>query len=359
MSGGSQLEFINKLKALSGDSRIGYIADELLPSILDKVAKHLDRPARFYASGTPDEFLNFTGYTTTAGDGTGKILPPDANNLVGTSITAGTISLKTGVVTGGTPVTINGFAFSIPATTYGYKRRMVIAQDSTGFKVKFGAEISGPYSYSNHEDPGTLWGFLTETTPVMFIDLESYNNAGSTAFKTAGSVTNVIENAVSGVPRIFDIGGGADGNSNLQNQIDALQVQLDAIAANNPAQQKFTSTGGQTLFDATLFTWNSLSTVLDIEVWIDGRRQLQDTNGLLFEGFRKNSISQIELAQGVIAGKEVVIWKQGTALIGGGGGGQGLTQSNPANKFYLLDQGDLTTIWKMEVINGVLGIVAV
>lgn len=360
MSGGLQLEFINKLKALAGNTLIGYVSDELLPSILTRVSQHLDQPARFYASATPDEYINFTGFMTTNGDGTGKILPPDANNLVGTAINPGKISFKTGAVIGGTSVTVNNLPFAIPPTTVGYFRRMVIAQTATGLKARFSDEVVGPYNYATLDDPGTLWAFLVEATPVMFVDLEAYDNGGFTAFKTANSATSIIENSVVGVPRIFNLGGGGDGNSGLQNQIDALQSDLDAILANNPKQEKFVATNNQTVFNTVTMNWSASNTSYDIEVFVDGRRQTQDANGLLVESYRKNSATQIELSEGALLGKEVLIWKQGTAAISGGGGaGQGLSQLDPANALYLLDQGDLSTVWKLSVVNGSLGIVAV
>lgn len=143
-----------------------------------------------------------------------------------------------------------------------------------------------------------------------------------------------------------------------------LQIDVAAIYANTPKEQDFTATAAQTIFTATVpgLIWNASNAVLDIEVWVDGRRQLQAQDGVFdspLKNFRKNSTSQIEFAVGVTEGSVITIWKQGTSSGSGGGGGQGLSSGNPASAFYMLDQGDMITVWKLDVTGGVLSITEV
>lgn len=225
MAGEPQKEFIDKLKALTGNTVVGYSANDSLVTAIAKIAATLDHPARFYASETPDEYLNFTGFSTVKGDGTAKVLPPDSSGSSGVLLTSGKVSLKTGAVIGTTPLLLaSGAAFSLPVTTAGQYRRLAIKQTATAFYAVFGAAYSGAYSYAALEDPGTLW-LQAPGTPVCFIDLQAYSNGGSTAFKTALSSTNVVENNVGGTsPMIYEVANVSDRGRLVVNQDRNLRL---------------------------------------------------------------------------------------------------------------------------------------
>jgi hypothetical protein len=108
-----------------------------------------------------------------------------------------------------------------------------------------------------------------------------------------------------------------------EGDILTLQADVNAIYNNTPKDNRFIATAGQTIFAITGFTFDASNLVQDIEVWIDGRRETQSLLGDFTDGaWRKNSTSEIETAEGVPAGKELIVWKQGTSS-GSGGGGAG------------------------------------
>ncbi len=148
-----------------------------------------------------------------------------------------------------------------------------------------------------------------------------------------------------------------------ESDIDDLQTDLAAILANTPKEQLFDGDGTTTVFEATApgLQWDADNAVRDIEVELDGRTQERSVAGDFSDGvWRKTSTTEIEFQTAPGVDRRVRIWKQGTSSGsgGGGGGGAGQTVGNPADAFYLLDQGDNTTVWKLSVINGVLDIEA-
>ena len=105
--------------------------------------------------------------------------------------------------------------------------------------------------------------------------------------------------------------------TSLTTAIDALNSEMIAVITNNPGEEIFTvGAGGQSVFNLTEFQVDPDNTVYDIECYVDGRRMLLDPTGALTRGFRKNSLTQVELSETVPEGKEVVFWKQGTSYGG-------------------------------------------
>ena len=94
-----------------------------------------------------------------------------------------------------------------------------------------------------------------------------------------------------------------------ESDINTLQADLLTIESNNPDEEEFTAIAAQVLFNLTLFTVDADNLVRDIVVFVDGRRQLQATSGVFSgnKGWRKNSTSQIELAEAPGEGKVVII----------------------------------------------------
>lgn len=107
-----------------------------------------------------------------------------------------------------------------------------------------------------------------------------------------------------------------------EGRISTLETDVAAIYANTPKEARFVATPAQTIFDVTGFSFDADNAVQDIELWIDGRRQIISLSGDFSDGsWRKNSTTQVETAEGVLEGKTVVVWKQGTSSGSGGGGG--------------------------------------
>jgi hypothetical protein len=184
----------------------------------------------------------------------------------------------------------------------------------------------------------------------------------------SGDLQTQIDNLV------FDQGAVS---GNLQTQIDQLSGVIDDILSNNPDQytEVVASPSGQSVFDIP-FTFDALSTVLDVEVFINGRRYPQCTVGDFSTGnFRKNSSTQVELDEVIPYDAQFVIWKQGTATGGGGGGADldnidtnpkpavaGLyslgTMSKPWSGLYLKDT-VTSQVWLLQVVSGAFEVVEV
>jgi len=99
-------------------------------------------------------------------------------------------------------------------------------------------------------------------------------------------------------------------------EINAIQNAIGSILANKPEMQVFTATAGQTLFNATLFSFENDNTRLDIEVTIGGRWQIISALGDFTDGsWRKNSTTQIEFAEGLSDGSIVTITKRDAGAI--------------------------------------------
>lgn len=163
-----------------------------------------------------------------------------------------------------------------------------------------------------------------------------------------------------------------------EGEIDQLQADLSTIEANTPDEEEFTSDGVTTTFDLASIVVDADNLVRDIEVFVDGRREMQATSGIFSgnKGWRKNSTSQIELAAAVLLGKVITVWKQGTAVVVSGGGGTDLqnitvhpqpstnggkalgTVTKAWEAVYLKDTAS-AQVWKLQVNGGVLEAITV
>lgn len=172
----------------------------------------LDFPVRLYAAATPDAKLYFAPSQTQMGDGGGKSIGPMFSTVP--TFVASTIDFQTGATTGAT------FTLSIPAGTVGFYRRAAFSLQPDGSMiVSFSAEVA---SIGSLADPGTL--FSANSAQVGWVDLECTDIAGK--YKTAGSSTNIIENAVGGVARIVRIqaGGGGGGSGGTSGQVETESI---------------------------------------------------------------------------------------------------------------------------------------
>lgn len=175
-------------------------------------------PLWMHANTTPDAKLYIEANTATTLEGTALRTPPQGTTLP--TVVASTIDFQLNTTSGAT------FSITFPATTVGLYRRMGITLLPSGV---LSCLFSGAQALQvNLADPGTLFDTTTSgAVPLGYIDLESTNAAGK--FKTIGSATNVIENAVSASPRIFMFGSGGSGGGGGGLTGTALLVVEDIV----------------------------------------------------------------------------------------------------------------------------------
>lgn len=197
-AGGAKHQLLN-------DSQIYISADDLGLSLDEAILNgwiEPKTPLKIYASTPADSKLNIESTYVESIDGAKRILPTIRKDY--TNFPQSTIDFQTQSTTGGT------ISITFPASTVGYFRRAVLAYTATAtISVVFSAEFASLGSLPN---PKTL--FPSNTIPLGYIDLECTDVLGK--FKTAGSITNIIENSVSGTARVFrvatgGVGGGGSG----------------------------------------------------------------------------------------------------------------------------------------------------
>lgn len=211
-----QKGYLDELQARLADPRIGFIVGELLESIVTRLSKHIDVPARLFASTPADAKLNIGSNgvdgTVVAGDGAGKVSQPIS--ALNGSLVATTIDFQVGTIVGGT-VTYQGSAFTIPLSTTGKFRIFVFALQKDGsVAVNYGAEQT---SFSSLEDPGSLVNGLGGT-PIGYLKVVATASTTPGKYKTASSganvsATSIIEDAPNSVgPAVFRYLGGGGGS---------------------------------------------------------------------------------------------------------------------------------------------------
>lgn len=173
-----------------------------------------------------------------------------------------------------------------------------------------------------------------------------------------------------------DIAGHETRIDTAETEIDQLQADLATIESNNPDEENFVAIAAQVLFTLTEFAVDADNSVRDAELFIDGRRQLQAIDGVFSatKTWRKNSTTEIEVAAAPGAGKVVTVYKQGTAVVVGGGsdlanitidprpsvnGGNSLGTDTKAWASLKVKDKASAQVWEIEVNNGVLQAVTV
>lgn len=179
--------------------KLGSAAGATVESILDKINIEVDSPLRLAASTTPDALLNFAATLISAADLANEVVSPVKKQIFST-LAASTINFQTQAVS-------NAAYFDITWPTPNVVGRFRYAAftliGSGKIKVLFSAEATSEALLSN---PGAL--FVAGGLPIGYVALECTSTSGF--FKTAGSATNIIENA-----KIYRLaaGGGASSSS--------------------------------------------------------------------------------------------------------------------------------------------------
>jgi len=100
----------------------------------------------------------------------------------------------------------------------------------------------------------------------------------------------------------------------LQGQYTAVLATLTDLLSNTPTEETFTvGVGGQSLFTLGSFSFSATHTNLDIQVFINGDRQIQSTTGALNKDFRKVGTTQIEMASTIPQDAIVTVFKAGVS----------------------------------------------
>lgn len=158
----------------------------------------IDVPLRLHAGSPVDSKIYISPNTLRGPDGSAL-----STGLISTtlpSVAASTLDFQTGSTTGAT------FTVSFPSTTVGQFRRVGFTLLPDGsITVLFSAAAASVGALAL---PGTV--FSTSGIAIGYVDVEA---TASTAFKTAGSATSIIEPDVGGTARIVRIIGAGGGGS--------------------------------------------------------------------------------------------------------------------------------------------------
>lgn len=222
-------------------------------SIITAIDNQLNIPFRLHATTPiPDSSLVIGTNQVDLGDGAGLSSPPAASTLQ--VFPTSSIDYQTGVTSGGT-ILRDGFAFTLPVCNVGEFHRHVFVYDSATNSVDSSLS-AGVALEASLEDPGVLFD-LVKGNPLGYIDLECTNVAG--AYKTAGSLTDIIENSVASTPKIFRFGSGAGGGVESINDLDDVDIETT-----------LPNIGEALLWDGSLFApsaiVNSMDDLNDVDV---------------------------------------------------------------------------------------------
>jgi hypothetical protein len=197
--------YTNEIKELSANTILGIAKDEMLSDSITKIGNTANIPLRLYASAIPDSKLNIGANLVQVGDGSGLTVPPADNTLPAFPLS--TIDFLTGATTGGT-IKRDYNAFTLPTAVAGKFYRVFFVYQAVLNMVNcsFSPQANDVASL---QDPGLTSASL-DGQVIGYVDLEAITTS---TYKTALSVTSIIESAVGGVSRIFRFGSGGGGGS--------------------------------------------------------------------------------------------------------------------------------------------------
>ena len=203
--------FTDEIKMNADLATLGALDNELLNVTLERIGKNTLNPVLLRATfPTADSLLNIEPSLIEAGDGGGKSVPP-IDDVIPSPTSATTINFQTGAIVGQT-VTVSGAAFSLPTGTVGKYRRFALVLRNTGtIDTLFSSEQASVAALTN---AGTMLATLNTTVvglPLGWVDLECDNVIGK--YRTAGSVTTIIEDKVGSSYRINRFGAGGGGGA--------------------------------------------------------------------------------------------------------------------------------------------------
>ena len=235
--------YTDEIRMLDPEPLLGAVRDEWLDSVLHRLAQHTDAPARLFASvPTADALLNVGPNVVEMGDGAAKSSPPVEDSIG--ALVATTINMQTGVVAGGTVLMAGGGAFTLPASTLNYYRRLCLSIQGDGsLQANFSAENVSLPALAN---PGPLFSAMTGL-PIGYVDLKCDNATGK--YRTADSLSSIIENKVGSYHTITRFGAGGGGSvvedaivDGVTRKAPSQNAVYDAFAAEATARLNADST---------------------------------------------------------------------------------------------------------------------
>jgi hypothetical protein len=203
---------------------LGKVARTSLKDIVDGAHTNFEVPYRIYAAATPDSKLYFKSNFVPDSDGGGRSTAPVLGSIP--SLANSTIDFQTRLTTGAT------FTITWPSSTLGRFRRFGFILKSTGtIQVVYSAEAIN-LSALAAINPGEMFADI-DGWYIGYVDMEATVTAstGFSKFKTAGSATSVVENSVSGTPRIYRLISAYETGLNVKNSV--VNAKGDILVASS------------------------------------------------------------------------------------------------------------------------------
>lgn len=238
--------------------------------IFGAVDANFDSPFRLSAAATPNSKIYISPNEVTLSNGVGRAAPALADQIL--TFPASTIDFQTRGTTGG------AFVITWPVNTPGYFRRAGFTFIDTGrIQVIFSSEVADVAYLPN---PG---GLFVEGLPLGWVDLEA---TSTTQFKTQGSASNVIENAVAGHSRIHLFWAGAGGSGTGSGTVTAPVIVQEALSG--------VINGANRQFALSRVPQNEQSVVVFVDGLKDENWNLSNQTITFFEGSAPEPSQSVE-----------------------------------------------------------------
>ena len=132
----------------------------------------------------------------------------------------------------------------------------------------------------------------------------------------------------------------------LNSSVSAITSTLNGILTNAAKEQVFpvTNPSGQSVFTLTNFTVDPLNTVVDIQVYVNNGKVIQDQTGGTLLDFKKISSTQLQFNETLPKDAVVTVFRQGTST--GGGVGDYTNIPDAPQPMGILDLGSLAKPWQ-------------
>lgn len=188
--------------------------------------------------------------------------------------------------------------------------------------------------------------FIREGNDIHFRygALELKGDAGST---TSGRISDITQDLMTFMGALSETDSDPDYSSaqvvaqgsSLKSAIGALDGAVYSLLNVNPDEEHLTANGVASIFNCASISWDADTTIVDILVYVDGRKQPFSKDGLFTSPttVRKNSTTQIEFSTPPTDGSIVSVYLvRPGAIINGGG----ITWSTPVNASIVPDTGN-------------------
>lgn len=263
-----------------GLKSIGSSARETLKSIAERIGNELESPLRIHATfPVADAKLNFSQSITSLGDGAKKSMPPIKSQIY--NLPQSSINFQDQTTVGATFVIVWPTVNAIGT----YRRVGFTLLGNGSIQALFSPEAATIGALVN---AGTL--FVKSGTALGFIDLECTDNTSIIKFKTAGSATDIIENA-----QVYRFGAGSGSGGSGSGDANSFETNM-AIRLDESYFQFATPVVFEVTESTLVETGTATYNLVDATYDFDGVQDLQSVD-LLNDSFKalENDARQIEL----------------------------------------------------------------